>query len=137
MQKYNISKEKVFNNLNNELHEFFYGNITDENKNVIDFDILEYEEYDHFFDENNKINIRIKLLARVVKIESENIISSEKEIDLILIQNEITEHEKGIYMIKCNGCGATIQLTSGECEYCKRKINYLQNWYIKEIKIKD
>ena len=34
-------------------------------------------------------------------------------------------------MITCPNCGASNQLvTSGKCEYCDTKNNYLQEWYL-------
>lgn len=42
ISKYNISKERFFNNLNNELNEYFYDNSYNKNTNVIDYDILDY-----------------------------------------------------------------------------------------------
>ena len=32
----------------------------------------------------------------------------------------------GINVIKCRGCGASIDVTQNECEYCGVKTNYLQ-----------
>ena len=45
------------------------------------------------------------------------------------------KHEKGTLklnavdnMIKCNNCGASIDVKKGYCEYCNTKIEYLQDW---------
>lgn len=131
IEKYNISKKKFFNNLNSELNEYFYNDLIPKNKNVIDFDIIDYEDYDYFIDKNNKINIKVKLELRVVEVKNDSIKSSTKEMSFVLVQNEIVEKEKGIYLVKCYGCGASIDIMKNECEYCGSKINYLQSWYIK------
>lgn len=137
MSGYNISKQKFFNNLNSELNNLFYDDSVQKNKNVIDFDILEYEDYDYFFDEKNRINIKVKLNIRIIEYNLNHIESNIREMNLVLVQNEILEKEKGIYMVRCHGCGASLDIMKKECEYCGCKIHYLQSWYIKDVDIKE
>ena len=135
IEKLNIKKEKFFNNLNSELNEYFYDGLIDENKNVIDYDVIDYEDYEYFFDENNKINIKVKLAIRVIELKNDLIESSKKEMSFVLVQNEIIQQENGIYLAKCHKCGASIDIMKEECEYCRSKIHYLQSWYISKSEI--
>ena len=136
ISQYDVSKEKFFNNLNNELREFFYDDSKEENKNVIDFDVLDYDDYEYFIDEQKRLNIKVKLHIRILEFVSNQINSDTKNIEVTLVQNEIKEHEEkvGIYIAKCYGCGASIDVMKDRCEYCGRKIHYLQNWYIVRVK---
>lgn len=135
MQKYNISKSKFFNNLNGELNEYFYDNNVEKNKNVIDFDIIDYEDYSYFIDDNKRVNIKVSVLVRTIELENGNAISKERKYNLTLVQNEIIEDQihKGCYIIKCRGCGASIDVMQPSCQYCGKKLHYLQSWYIDKI----
>lgn len=134
ISKYKISKEKFFNNLNNELNEYFYDGSYDKNRNVIDYDVIDYDDYEYSFDSQNRINIKVKMEIRVVEFINEMIKTSNKTLDLILVQNEIVEDEyhPGIYIAKCHGCGASIDILKDKCDYCGAKIHFLQSWYIQK-----
>ena len=135
ISKYNISKTKFFNNLNNELNEYYFDNTVEKNKNVIDYDVLDYDEYSFFKDNKDKININVKMEVRTVEDVDGKLISNNRKLDLILVQNDISEdqYRPGIYVVKCRGCGASIDIMKEKCDHCGAKINYLQSWYISKI----
>lgn len=136
ISKYNISKKIFFNNLNSELNEYFYDGSYNENKNVIDYDVIDYNDYEYNFDSQKRINIKVEIDVRVIELVNEAIKTSNKTLCLTLVQNEILEDEyhPGIYIAKCHGCGASIDILKNKCDYCGAKIHYLQSWYISEIK---
>ncbi|MBQ7668630.1 MAG: hypothetical protein IJS47_04830 [Clostridia bacterium] len=139
LKSYDISKEKFFNNFNNELNEFFFDGTKEENKNVIDFDVVDYDDYSYFFDDLKRINIKVKLDIRVVEMVEDKVKSSIKTLSCTLVQNEIEEnpYHPGIYVVKCHGCGATVDIMKNACEHCGAKVHYLQSWYITEVEIKN
>lgn len=127
MQNYKIDKVGFYNNLNYELRKFYYS---DNNPNIIDYDILDYNWFneedakDGFYInvnvdirlvEFNKGNVKSKLVSKTYKFK-------RGKVDKIL--------DNGVNIIKCYNCGASIDATKGECEYCGSKNNYLQEWYL-------
>lgn len=67
-----------------------------------------------------------------MKIENNKIISYEEVKNIKLEKNDvkIEQLNSGINVIKCRGCGASIDVTQNKCEYCGVKTNYLQEWYL-------
>lgn len=132
MEKRNIYKATFFNNLNFELKEYYYNDIIQENQNIIDFDILEYDNYKYFIDDKNRLNIKVALNIRTIRVNNENIISKIEDKEFTLRQNKVEQDKlkPGVNIIKCHNCGASLDVTKDKCEYCGTKINYLQSWYI-------
>ena len=133
MTRYNVSKKVFFNNLNSELNEYFYDDIIEDNKNVIDYDVTDYDEYDFFEDELKRLNIKVKMDVRIVTINNKEISSTNKTLNLVLVRNEILKDPEhpGVTVIKCHGCGASVDIMKEKCNYCGAKVHYLQSWYIK------
>jgi rRNA maturation endonuclease Nob1 len=73
--------------------------------------------------------------VRTVENISNKLTSSNHKLDLVLVQNDISEdqYRPGIYAVKCRGCGASIDIMKEKCDHCGAKINYLQSWYISKI----
>lgn len=129
MEKKGIVKEMFFNNLNFELQKYYYDDTIKENKNVIDYDILDYESYNYFIDSKNRIKIKVKVMLREIRTENEKVIPRVKEKIFTLIKNEIKE-DKINNIVICHNCGASIDALENKCKYCGTKFNYLQSWYI-------
>lgn len=123
-----INKNTFYNNLNYELQNYFYKDIP----NIIDYDIIDYIEFKEQYDEKHNLYICVKLKLRIVKIENNKIMSYEEIKNIKLEKNDvkIEQLNSGINVIKCRGCGASIDVTQNECEYCGVKTNYLQEWYL-------
>jgi len=126
--KVKIDKKSFFNNLNYEVRKYYYSK-----KDVIDFDIIDYIEFDSF---NKNDNDYIKTLAevRVVyynngKIESKYI---KEEYIFRKNKNGALELKEGTNLIKCHNCGASIDVNEGKCSYCNSEIKYLQDWILEK-----
>lgn len=66
-------------------------------------------------------------MGQILLIVSKN----EKKVFVLEKNSNLTKNiNSGINIIECRNCGASIDVTNGECEYCKTKYNYLQEWYL-------
>lgn len=131
MSKKNIDKLKFYNNLNFELQNYYYGNI-EKNQNVIDYDIVDYNNFKYYL-ENNKTYIQVNVNIRVVRIIKNKIISKMEKETFTLEKNEgiVQKLNNGINVINCHNCGASIDVLDNCCSYCKTVNNYTQEWYLK------
>ena len=131
MEEKKVDKIQFFNNLVYLLRELYYS---DKYPNVIDFDIIDYDNYKDVYIDNDMF-VDITLDIRIVSFDKGKIVSKREEKTYRLKRlNEFRELKGGINFIKCPSCGHSIDVTLSECSYCGHKINYLQEWYFeKEI----
>ncbi len=123
-----IDKKSFFNNFNYEVRKYYYSQ-----KNIIDFDVLDYIEFNNFTKKNNQY---IKVLAeiRLVYYEMGKIKSKFIKEEFIFKKNpnEKLELKDGVNIIKCHNCGASVDATMVHCSYCHIKIKYLQEWILEK-----
>lgn len=123
-----LDKKNFFNNLNYEVRQYYYSK-----ENIIDFDILDYIEFNNFIKKGVQY---IKVLAevRVVYYDRGKIKSKFTKEEYLLKQNQSKKLElkAGANIIKCNNCGASIDVTKGVCSYCHTETKYLQEWILEE-----
>lgn len=121
-----IDKKKFYNNLNYELRKYYYSK-----DNIIDYDIIDYLSFNNFTKDNQQY-IKIKAEVRVVYYKN-NKITSKIIKDTYLLKHhskDIQSLNEGENIIKCHNCGASIDITKGECSYCHTKTKYLQEWIL-------
>ncbi len=130
MQKYFISKTKFYNNLNYELRNLFYS---DKYKDVVDYDILDYNSLKEK-EEDDKLFVTINIDIRIIRLVNNKIESKieTKEFLLKRVESKL-ELTKKVNFIPCPNCGASIDATTEVCEYCGTPHNYLQEWYLQEL----
>ena len=122
----NIDKTKFFNNIIYELREYYYN---DKNPNVIDFDIIDYDEFKLIKDDDLYVDVTFDI--RVVSFINNKIVSKRSDITYRFKRlKDFNELKKGINHIPCPSCGSSIDARKSECSYCGKKINYLQEWYL-------
>lgn len=122
----NINKGAFFNNLNYELRNKYY-----KQDNIIDYDILDYLSFKEYT-KNNELYVTVKLDIRLISYEN-NKIKSKYIIDDITMKKtnyETLKLNDGVNIIKCHSCGASIDATTGKCNYCNNETPYLQEWII-------
>lgn len=125
-EKNNISKKTFFNNFNYELQRYYYL----ENEDIIDYDIIDYLDFELINKEETIIKVTINI--RIIKYINNKINKKIENKQFILKKNKqyVDELKGGINIIKCHNCGASIDVNKDTCEYCKTKINYMQEWYL-------
>ena len=127
MNSLNVDKTKFFNNIIYELREYYYS---DKNPNVIDFDIIDYDEFKKIEKDDN-LYVDVLFDIRVVEYIDNKIVSkrSEKSFRFKRLK-DFKELSKGTNHMPCPSCGSSIDVRDRECSYCGRKINYFQEWYL-------
>jgi len=123
-----IDKKSFFNNLNYEVRKYYYSI-----KNIIDFDVLDYIEFEDFT-KNNIQYVKVLAEIRIVYYDMGKIKSKFSKEEFIFKKNpnEKLELKDGANMIKCHNCGASIDATKGVCSYCQTEIKYLQEWILEK-----
>lgn len=127
MSNYKIDKVTFYNNLNYELRKFYYS---DKNPSIIDYDILDYNWFNEEENENGfyiKVNVDIRLVEFIKGKVKSKLLNETYKFKRGKVDKELCS---GVNVIKCYNCGASIDATKGECEYCGSKNNYLQEWYL-------
>lgn len=126
-----IDKNKFYNNLNYDLRKYYYSN---KFPNVIDYDIIDYNAFSEEKDEEI-LYVKVNLDIRIVSFQN-NKISSKLETNTykfkrVSLDKKLTGN---INTIKCQNCGASIDVTKNKCDYCGKEFNYYQEWYLIEEK---
>lgn len=127
-ERTNLDKKTFFNNFNYELRKYYYSK-----ENIIDFDIIDYDEFKDYKKDNNSY-VDVTVYLRVITIENGKL--NSKYLTEVFTMRKNTqgtlELKKGINYIKCHNCGASIDATKGKCEFCNSEIKYLQEWILEK-----
>ena len=126
MSQYNITKEKLINNINYNLREYYYSK---KNPNVIDFDILDYIKFEE--DKSDELIVNVTIDMRIIRVVN-NKIKSKRETNTFKFKHLSTNGtiNGGINIIKCPNCGSSIDVREQKCSYCDTPHNYFQEWYL-------
>lgn len=121
-----IDKCKFFNNLNYEINKYYSNE-----ENIIDYDIIDYLSFDDFGKDNN-LYVKVTLEMRLIIYKNNKIYSKYKKETFILKKEKtkILELKDGANIINCPNCGKSIDAIKGCCDYCKTKIEPLQEWIL-------
>lgn len=127
-----LDKNKFYNNLNYELKKYFYS---DENKDIIDYDILDYIKFESIAEDNAFI-VNTTLNVRLIKYKDDVLLPFNNTIVVSLkkINNQPYNLNEGKNIISCPKCGASIDVSKNKCKYCGYLYNYVQEWYLIDVK---
>lgn len=121
-----FSKKNFFNNLNYEVRNYYYSE-----DNIIDYDVLDYVYFNDYENENGTF-VEVMAEVRLVYFIN-NKIKSRIVKDLYVLKKNydgVLEIKDGANIIKCHSCGASIDATKSECDYCHTKTKHLQEWIL-------
>lgn len=123
-----IDKKEFFNNLNYEVANKYYYN----NPNIVDYDILDFDSYEEFL-KNDNLYVLVKAYVRIVSLKN-NKFRSKYITDTYLLKrvNDSVSLKDNINVIRCHNCGASIDITKNECDYCHSKVKYFQKWILEK-----
>lgn len=121
-------KTRLFNNIHYALRQYYYS---DREKNVIDFDIMDFNSFK--INNKNPLTITANIEIRIVKYEKGTIHSEKMDQDYCFVKADKHEELKGgANIIDCPNCGASINVNDTECSYCGTSINRYQEWFLQE-----
>lgn len=118
-------ENEFYNSLSNNLNSKLFSI----NKDIIDFDLIEYINLD--FISEDEVNVRCTI--REVYFNNE-ITSIYKNYNVLMKYNYINNNNESYKVIKCPGCGSSIDLNYKYCKYCGKEINNSTSWSIIDIK---
>lgn len=121
-----IDKKTFFNNLNYEVRKKYYSS-----SNIVDYDILDFDDFAEYT-KDNILHVNVKAYVRIIEYKGGKFVSEYINDNYCLkkINNEILKLKKGVNILKCHNCGASIDITKGKCEYCNTKIKNFQEWVL-------
>lgn len=123
-------KTRFFNNINYSLRQYYFG---EKEKDVIDFDIIDYEGLKKEII-NNQLYVDVKVYIRIVRYLNGKVISKkENKTYRFRKVSRSNELQGGMNLMECPGCGSSIKVVDEQCEYCGTKINYYQEWYFDSV----
>jgi len=124
--KTKYDKKTFFNNLNYEIRKLYYGK-----ENIIDYDILDYLEFNEKNNQEKKI-VEVIAEVRIITLENNKIKSEIVKDSYSMLKHDkgTLELKDGANLIKCPSCGSSIDANKGKCSYCHSEINYLQEWIL-------
>ena len=123
-------KTKFFNNIHYSLRQYYYS---EKEKNVVDFDIIDYNSF-RKDSEKNHLFVELNIELRIVEYKDGKILSHKEDKTYRFQKVESSKELKsGENIIECPSCGSSIDINSHKCDYCGTPINYYQEWYLDKI----
>ncbi len=123
-------KTKFFNNINFALRQYYYS---DRVKDVVDFDIIDYNSFRKDVD-NNVLYVEINMDIRIVSYNNSKINSRRSNITYRFKKvDKSKELKDGANLIECPNCGSSINVLNEKCEYCGTEIDSYQEWYLDKV----
>ncbi len=131
MSKLDIEKTTFYNNLNYDLRCLYYG---ESYSDVVDYDIIDYNSFEESKDDKG-FYITVNLDIRLVRFSNGKFSSKLESKTYKFKRAKIDKQlDKGVNIIQCHNCGASVDASKGNCEYCGSKCNYMQEWYLVDVK---
>ena len=111
--------------LNLGLRDYYFGSDTDETRDVIDFDILDYSDR-KLEKQDGKVIVSTGVRIRLVYARQDRVWSEECEKRVLMRKGENPgpERKGGLNITSCPYCGASIDLAAKRCSYCKTAFLY-------------
>lgn len=127
--KIKLDQRTFYNNLNYEIGNKYYNN-----SDIIDYDILDFDRFSKF-KKGGTLYVKVKAYVRVVRYVNGKFKSKYITDNYILRKvnkDDVLQVKDGVNIIKCYNCGASIDATKKECEYCGTAIKGLQEWVLEK-----
>lgn len=112
------------------LNDYYDENIYPENKDLVDFDILEFENY-YYKNRNNKNHIVLRLKIR-------KYFNKNNKIKRVITKEHVMVYQNPYYiekrqdLRKCPSCGANVPPLKKKCDYCKTILPSTTLWLIEK-----
>ena len=126
---------EFYTNLSSELALWCYGDDVPGNRDVVDFDVLDYDDYAITTDGQGRTNLSVTLRLRRVRAGKGGVTSDDDRlrVDLRPTGQKRDALGPGVNLIRCPGCGASIDIMKPACPQCGTRIHYRQRLYITEV----
>ena len=128
---YEISSMQLLKDLQSELKKYYYYK-NPKYKNLIDYEIIDYKDYQVDCSNYNLPRIHFIITIRKYYLQDNKIITEEVDRKLTMMKNNNFK-EKEYKMRKCLECGAPIEGMSDTCIYCHKKNTPNKQWILEKI----
>ena len=116
--------EKTFyNDLYKEIVSYLYCQ-----KDLIDFDILDYNELEFINETEIGISCNIRKITYQDKIKTE-----KRKLIIKMKYQDSNKKDENYKVINCSNCGASIDISKKECIHCGKIININNEWIAEKI----
>ena len=126
-----IGKKVFFNNLLYELRNLYYGG-EPSFADVIDFDVVDFLDFElqDGSSGNGEIRVRVHLLIREIRLDGGQITEKKENRTFVLERKQAPVRilAPGMNVIKCQNCGASVDVTASFCTYCGTAMQRYQEW---------
>lgn len=138
LQENGLTMATFFNNLNLGLRDYYFGSDSDETKNIIDFDVLDYRDQ-NLARQDGKVYVSTDVFIRLVSEDKGRIWSDEtvKRIRMKKSEQSGIVQKAGVNIVKCPFCGSSIDLQAKRCSYCGTAFLYERPLNIESVSQKD
>lgn len=131
IRKKKMDNHKIISDLHFELLKYYYDfKVSPENKDLIDFEIIDYIKYKiKYVGKENHIIIKFKVRKYFFK---DNEFIKKEVIEMVTLKqnyNYVYDND-GMEYIECKNCGASIDLSKQKCEYCNTSVTSNNFWVL-------
>ncbi len=137
LSAYDIPVSVLYTNLSGELNSCFFAGSKPENADIIDWDILDYDDYRIDKDRNNSPKITLSGKIRILRADGNRVRSGEFRMHAVMKPNTVTGNplQPGANVLHCHRCGGDIDVTRPTCSHCGAPVRYNQRLYLDELKL--
>ena len=115
-----LTPAAFINLLHAQLGEYYFGPDSAPNRDVVDFDVLDYREQlvEKAPDRSGRISLLLDM--RIVRDVGRDVVSEECVQKAVLRRQETCSAvvRSGTNILACPNCGASIDLSADKCAYC-------------------
>ena len=134
LTKKGISLDAFFTSLNTEITTRLFGDAP-ENGNIVDWDILDYDDCRTERTGEGGEEMVIRMTMRILRMEGNRLRARETESRAVMKTNPVTPDplRKGAMVVHCHACGSSIDLSQPVCGFCGTPIRYRQPLYLTDL----
>lgn len=132
--KMKIDEGKIYNELKNQLKELYFDDKNEEYQDLIDFEILSFEEA-RADRKGKELYMILTYKIRKYYFDGIKITKTENICEAKLVRNTKVKHKENLGTYKCNNCGSPVKYSEEECSYCGTKNLSIISWKLEEISI--
>ena len=134
LQENGLSTGIFASSLNLGLRDYYFGSDSEEARDIIDFDVLDYRNR-QLTRQGDAVTVTAEIDLRLVSAEKDRITSREttKTVRLKKSNSAGTGLKGGLNITACPYCGASIDLTARRCSYCGTSFKFERPLNIEKV----
>ena len=135
LSSFGITMNQLYNSLNSELTDWFFGGNHPEYADVADWDVLDYDQYAVSGETEEDLAVRLTARLRILRMKGDRLRSGETVFRAEMRPNPETEDRlhPGVNIVHCRLCGAAIDVTKPACGRGGAPVRYRQRLYLTKL----